>query len=82
MFLSSIISCDQSAHFSQWVVGCKIPACAVMPAFNELNPDMHDERYNTGMGEVIKMKDIKEAISVHAYIYIFISAAMQLLFYF
>jgi inositol oxygenase len=34
-----------------FVVGCRIPAEAVVfPEFNELNPDMHDERYNTDYG--------------------------------
>ena len=30
------------------MTGCKIPDCAVMPDFNVLNADMHDERFNTG----------------------------------
>lgn len=33
-----------------WVVGCRIPDCTVFPEFNTLNPDMHDERYNTELG--------------------------------
>ena len=33
-----------------WVVGCKIPDCAVFPEFNSLNPDMKDDRYNTDLG--------------------------------
>jgi inositol oxygenase len=34
-----------------FVVGCRIPDEAVVfPEFNELNPDMHDERYNTTHG--------------------------------
>ena len=32
-----------------WVVGCRIPDCAVFPEYNKLNPDMSDARYNTGM---------------------------------
>lgn len=34
-----------------FVVGCEIPHDAVVfPEFNNLNPDMHDERYNTPQG--------------------------------
>ncbi len=33
-----------------WVVGCRIPDCAVMPHFNELNPDMQNPAYNTENG--------------------------------
>jgi inositol oxygenase len=34
-----------------FVVGCHIPSEAVVfPEFNELNPDMHNERYNTEYG--------------------------------
>lgn len=34
-----------------FVVGCEIPSDAVVfPEFNDLNPDMHDERYNTKYG--------------------------------
>lgn len=33
-----------------WVVGCRIPECVVFSEFNELNPDMHDARYNTELG--------------------------------
>ncbi len=33
-----------------WVVGCRIPDCTVFPEFNTLNPDMHDDRYNTELG--------------------------------
>lgn len=34
-----------------FVVGCQIPDDAVVfPQFNTLNPDMHDERYNTPCG--------------------------------
>jgi inositol oxygenase len=33
-----------------WVVGCKIPSCTVFPEFNDLNPDMNDERYNSDLG--------------------------------
>jgi inositol oxygenase len=47
----------RSPNGKQWalggdtfVVGCKIPECAVFPEFNRLNPDMNDERYNTECG--------------------------------
>ena len=33
-----------------WVMGCKIPDCAVLPHLNALNPDMLDARYNTELG--------------------------------
>jgi len=33
-----------------FVVGCRIPKGVLFPEFNELNPDMHDERYNTDLG--------------------------------
>jgi len=35
-----------------WVVGCKIPDGddVVFSQFNDLNPDMHDDRYNTQFG--------------------------------
>ena len=33
-----------------WVVGCALPASAVLPRLNALNPDMQDERYSTEMG--------------------------------
>lgn len=33
-----------------WVVGCPIPSSVVFPEFNELNPDMNDSRYNSGLG--------------------------------
>jgi len=33
-----------------WVTGCRLPDSTVMPAFNELNSDMKDERYNTDIG--------------------------------
>lgn len=38
-----------------WVVGCRIPDCAVYPEFNALNPDMNDERYNTGTHAIFAM---------------------------
>jgi inositol oxygenase len=45
-------------HSKQWalggdtfVVGCRIPDEAViLPRYNALNPDMHDDRYNTEYG--------------------------------
>ncbi len=33
-----------------WVVGCQIPNIVVYPEFNDLNPDMHDEKLNTKLG--------------------------------
>lgn len=47
-----------SPNAKQWalggdtfVVGCRIPDDAVVfPQFNDLNPDMHDTRYNTKCG--------------------------------
>lgn len=34
-----------------FVVGCRIPSEAVVfPQFNDLNPDMHDEKFNTKYG--------------------------------
>lgn len=33
-----------------FLVGCKLPDTCVYPEFNELNPDMHDARYNTEYG--------------------------------
>jgi inositol oxygenase len=33
-----------------WVVGCRIPDCAVFPEFNSLSPDYNDPRYNTELG--------------------------------
>jgi inositol oxygenase len=33
-----------------WVVGAKIPDVVVFPEFNQLNPDMNDNRYNTDLG--------------------------------
>lgn len=33
-----------------WVAGCRIPDCTVLPEFNTLNPDMHNEKYNTELG--------------------------------
>lgn len=33
-----------------WVVGCRIPDCAVFPEFNSLNPDMSNPEYNTELG--------------------------------
>jgi inositol oxygenase len=33
-----------------WVVGCQIPDVVVFPEFNALNPDMHDDRYNSEYG--------------------------------
>ena len=32
--------------------GCRIPDCVVFPEFNELNPDMADPRYNTGISQL------------------------------
>jgi inositol oxygenase len=33
-----------------WVLGARIPDCTVLPQFNQLNPDMADDRYNTELG--------------------------------
>ncbi len=33
-----------------FVVGCRLPDTCVYPEFNQLNPDMLDERYNTTFG--------------------------------
>jgi inositol oxygenase len=33
-----------------FIVGCKIPDEIIFPEFNDLNPDMRDERYNTKYG--------------------------------
>lgn len=48
---------DGTSQAEQWglvgdvfVVGCRIPDTCVYPEFNELNPDMHDPRYNTELG--------------------------------
>jgi len=48
---------DGTSQTEQWglvgdvfVVGCRFPDSCVYPEFNELNPDMHDERYNTELG--------------------------------
>lgn len=48
---------DGTSQAEQWglvgdvfVVGCQFPDSCVYPEFNELNPDMHDERYNTELG--------------------------------
>ncbi|MFY7827261.1 MAG: inositol oxygenase family protein [Flectobacillus sp.] len=48
---------DGTSQAEQWglvgdifVVGCKLPDSCVYPEFNELNPDMQDERYNTELG--------------------------------
>ena len=48
---------DGTSQNEQWglvgdifVVGCRLPETLVYPEFNELNPDMHDPRYNTELG--------------------------------
>lgn len=48
---------DGTSQKEQWglvgdvfVVGCKLPDACVYPEFNESNPDMLDERYNTSLG--------------------------------
>lgn len=48
---------DGTSQDEQWgmvgdvfVVGCELPDTCVYPEFNKLNPDMHDERYNTPTG--------------------------------
>lgn len=48
---------DGTSQAEQWglvgdvfVVGCALPDTCVYPEFNVLNPDMLDERYNTGLG--------------------------------
>jgi len=48
---------DGTSQAEQWglvgdvfVVGCALPDTCVYPEFNELNPDMNDERYNTSRG--------------------------------
>jgi len=48
---------DGTSQSEQWglvgdifVAGCRLPETCVYPEFNELNPDMHDERYNTALG--------------------------------
>jgi inositol oxygenase len=48
---------DGTSQAEQWglvgdvfVVGCRLPDTVVYPEFNDLNPDMHDERYNTDLG--------------------------------
>lgn len=48
---------DGTSQDEQWgmvgdvfVVGCELPGSCVYPEFNQLNPDMKDERYNTPTG--------------------------------
>ncbi|MFN8358100.1 MAG: inositol oxygenase family protein [Spirosomataceae bacterium] len=48
---------DGTSQAEQWglvgdvfVVGCRLPDTCVYPEFNELNPDMHNELYNTELG--------------------------------
>jgi inositol oxygenase len=48
---------DGTSQNEQWglvgdifAVGCRIPDTCVYHEFNDLNPDMHDERYNTPLG--------------------------------
>ena len=48
---------DGTSQAEQWgmvgdvfVVGCALPDSCVYPEFNNLNPDMHDERYNNELG--------------------------------
>ena len=48
---------DGTSQAEQWgmvgdvfVVGCKLPSSCVYPEFNDLNPDMKDERYSTTTG--------------------------------
>ena len=33
-----------------WVAGCRIPDCTILPDFNQLNPDMQDEKLSTELG--------------------------------
>ena len=37
-----------------FVVGCTLPDTLIFPEFNQLNPDMNDERYNTQTGQYKK----------------------------
>ncbi len=48
---------DGTSQDEQWgmvgdvfVVGCALPDSCIFPEFNELNPDMHNERTNTSTG--------------------------------
>ncbi len=48
---------DGTSTDEQWglvgdvfAVGCQLPDTCVYPMFNDLNPDMQDERYNTPLG--------------------------------
>ncbi len=48
---------DGTSQAEQWgmvgdvfVVGCRLPDTCVYPEFNQLNPDMHDPKYNTTLG--------------------------------
>lgn len=38
-----------------WVVGAPIPECAVMPHFNELNPDRLNPKYNSSGMSIMVM---------------------------
>ena len=33
-----------------FVIGCKIPNTCIYPEYNDLNPDMHNPKYNTSLG--------------------------------
>ncbi len=48
---------DGTSQAEQWglvgdifVVGCALPDSCVYPEFNQLNPDMHNDRYHTELG--------------------------------
>jgi len=55
-----------------WVVGCKIPDCAVMNHYNKLNPDMANPLYNTDLGiykEHCGLENLKFAYGHDEYLY-------------
>lgn len=48
---------DGTSITEQWsvtgdtfLVGCRLPDSCILPEYNELNPDMNDDRYNTELG--------------------------------
>jgi len=60
-----------------WVVGCKIPDCAVFSEFNSLNPDSNDPRYNTDLGIYqanCGMANLKYAFGHDEYLYLMVLA--------
>jgi len=60
-----------------WVVGCKIPDCAVFPELNQLNPDCNDSRYNTDLGMYqpqCGMANLKYAFGHDEYLYLMVLA--------